>query len=207
MPTKLFWGLDDKKKDTILSSAIAEFSACGYKNASTNIIVKNCDISKGSLFKYFANKEELYFFILDIVTAELSEDLEQEKITLSKDFFQRVFEYSAMELSWYIQNPIKAKLIINAFTKDDSDIYHKTIKRYGVKELDIYNKLLEDVDFDRFRCDKEKAVNIIKWFLKGFNEDFLEHIQHDTNSLENLHNEYLHKINEYIVFLKTGLLK
>lgn len=112
-----------------------------------------------------------------------------------------------MELSWYIQNPIKAKLIINAFTKDDSDIYHKTIKRYGIKELDIYNKLLENVDFDSFRCDKEKAVNIIKWFLKGFNEDFLEPIQHNTNSLENFHSEYLRTINEYIVFLKTGLLK
>lgn len=207
MPTKLFWGLDDKKKNAILSSAIAEFSACGYQNASTNIIVKNSGISKGSLFKYFANKEALYFFILDMVTAELSESLEKERDMLSQDFFQRIFEYSAMELSWYIQNPTKAKLIISAFTKNDTEIYHKTIKKYGVKELDIYHNLLENVDFDCFCCDKKKAVNIMKWFLKGFNEDFLERIQSNNGSLESIHNEYLRTINEYMVFLKTGLLK
>ena len=60
MPTKVFNELDKSKQDKIIESAIKEFAEYGYEEGSTNRIVKDCGISKGSLFKYFENKEELY---------------------------------------------------------------------------------------------------------------------------------------------------
>ena len=65
MPNKLFFELDKQKQDRIISAAITEFATHGYENSSTNRIVKECAISKGSLFKYFENKEDLYFFLID----------------------------------------------------------------------------------------------------------------------------------------------
>lgn len=88
MPTKLFFELSQDKRKTIIDVAIAEFAIYGYANASTNSIVKKSGISKGSLFKYFENKEELYFFILDTVTTELNESIEQGADTLSSELFQ-----------------------------------------------------------------------------------------------------------------------
>lgn len=207
MPAKLFDGLNAEKKKAILSAALTEFAACGYKNASTNVIVKNSGISKGSLFKYFKNKEDLYFYLLDAAAAELTLYLEEKTAALSRDFFQRVLEYSSLELSWYIQNPEKGKLIISAFTKSDTELYQKTVKRYGAVELDLFYKTAQGIDPGLFCCDKEKAVNIIKWFLKGFNEDFLERIQNDKGSFEDVHSQYMRSISEYTELLKTGLLK
>ena len=85
MPTKLFFELQDDKQGKIISAGISEFASHGYSNASTNTMVKNCGISKGSLFKYFANKEELYFFILDIITEELIEHIELEVANFSSE--------------------------------------------------------------------------------------------------------------------------
>lgn len=206
MPTKLFFELSTDKKIRIMNVGISEFSYYGYENSSTNRIVKASGISKGSLFKYFPTKEDLYFFILDTVTTELTGTLEKEASALSTDLFQRVIEYSALEFSWYINNPEKAKLVIGAFTKRDTDIYQKTIERYGVIESDIYYKLLENIDLSNFRWDRQKTIDILKWVLKGFNEDFLQNIHKDNLSFESLHHEYVQNLTEHMEILKKGLL-
>lgn len=207
MPTKLFFELNRDKQIKILSAAISEFATHGYTNSSTNSIVKNCGISKGSLFKYFDNKEELYFYILDTVTAEFAESIGAQAVNLSQELFERIIEYSALEFSWYIQNPEKSKLIVSAFIKSDTKIYQKTVARYSTKELDMYCGLLKDVDFSNYRCDKQKAVEILKWVLKGFNDDFAESVQNESYSFEHLHDEYVRSLTGYIEILKSGFLK
>lgn len=207
MPTKLFFELNHDKRKKIIDTTISEFSNYGYENSSTNRIVKESGISKGSLFKYFPNKEDLYFYVLDNVTSELVESIEKNAHTLSPELFQRVIEYSALEFTWYIQNPEKSKLVVSAFTNSQTEIYQKTIKQYGIKELDIYYKLLEDVDFSNFRWDKEKVIDILKWFLKGFNEDFLNYISDKNYPFEYLHSEYVNRLAEYMKIIREGLLK
>lgn len=207
MPTKLFFELNHDKRKKIIDITISEFSNYGYENSSTNRIVKESGISKGSLFKYFPSKEDLYFYVLDSVTSELVESIEKNVHTLSPELFQRVIEYSALEFTWYIQNPEKSKLVVSAFTNSQTEIYQKTIKRYGINELNIYYKLLEDVDFSNFRWDKEKVIDILKWFLKGFNEDFLYDISNKNYPFEYLHSEYVNRLAGYMKIIREGLLK
>ncbi|MGN0250787.1 MAG: TetR/AcrR family transcriptional regulator [Oliverpabstia sp.] len=207
MPTKLFFELSTDKKAQIVCAGISEFSEFGYENSSTNRIVKKSGISKGSLFKYFPTKEDFYFFILDTVTTELTGALEKDAVALSTKLFQRVIEYSALEFSWYIKNPEKSRLVIGAFAKKDTEIYRKTVERYGIIESDIYYKLLENVDLSNFRGDRQKTVDILKWFLKGFNEDFLQHIQNNDSSFESLKHEYVQSLTEHMEILKNGLWK
>lgn len=205
MPAKLFFELSSDKQAKIMDAGISEFSNYGYENGSTNRIVKKAGISKGSLFKYFPNKEDLYFFILDSVTTELIESLEKKAAALPSELFQRIIEYSALEFSWYIQNPEKSKLVIGAFVKSDTEIYRKTVSRYGVKASDIYYRLLEDIDLSKFHWDKQKTIDILKWFLKGFNEEFLGHVQVERCSLKHLQKEYIRNLTEYMEILKKGL--
>lgn len=58
--TKLFERIPKEKRNRILKAAIEEFSNFGYDNANTNIIAKKADISVGSLYKYFDNKEDIF---------------------------------------------------------------------------------------------------------------------------------------------------
>ena len=57
--------LSEEKQQRILNAALKEFAQKGYKNASTNQIVKEADISKGLLFHYFKNKKQLFLFLYD----------------------------------------------------------------------------------------------------------------------------------------------
>lgn len=53
------------KQQRILDAAIAEFSAKGFIAANINVIAKNAGISIGSMYNYFASKEQLFLTIVD----------------------------------------------------------------------------------------------------------------------------------------------
>lgn len=207
MPTKLFFELDRNKQMKIISVGISEFATYGFSNSSTNRIVKQSEISKGSLFKYFQNKEEFFFFILDVVTTDLSENLDRATSNFSQELFQRVIDYATAEFSWYIHNPEKSRLIMIAFSPNDTEIYPKVLARYGKKEQEIYYKLLEDITVDNFRWDRKMTIDILKWFLKGFNEDFIRNVKMEQHDFERIKNDYVKSLAAHMDMLKNGLLK
>ncbi len=208
MPTPLFLGLNTEKQQNIFTAGLSEFADYGYENSSTNRIVQKAGISKGSLFKYFPTKEDFYFFVLDEITSELISSLKENINTLSPDLFQRIIEYSVLEFSWYILYPEKYKMITRAFTKNDTDIYRKTLLKYGNREQDIYYWFLQDIDTAQFRWDRQKTIDIIKWLLKGFKDDFLTRIQkQDYSNLEIIEKEYVKDLSAYLEILKAGIVK
>lgn len=208
MPTSLFLELNPEKQQKIFTAGVSEFAQYGYENSSTNRIVKKAGISKGSLFKYFPRKEDFYFYILDQVTSELISSLEEKENTLSTDLFQRITEYSVLEFSWYILHPEKAKLIVKAFTKSDTPIYRKTLLKYGDRQQEIFDWFLENIDTAQFPWDREKITDVLRWFLKGFNEGFLPQIQMSPDTdFEKLKMEYVKNLSEYLEMLKAGIAK
>lgn len=198
MPAKVFFELENEKKKKIMDTGIAEFAKYGYADSSTNRIVKEAGISKGSLFKYFPNKEEFYFYILDCVTQELVTDLEKETKDLPQELWERVIRYSELEFIWYMKHPDEYRLIVTAFAKKDTEIYQKTEERYGRKGQDIYYKLMKGVD--------PKTADILKWFLKGFHEDFITRVQRQNkDEINRIQNEYVKELKEYIAVLQKGI--
>lgn len=58
--------ISTERQEKILKVAISEFANKGYIGANINQIAKNAGISIGSLYSYFASKEDLFLSIIDI---------------------------------------------------------------------------------------------------------------------------------------------
>ena len=207
MPTNQFLNLEAEKQNRIIQAAITEFAQNTYVNASTNRIVKACGISKGSLFKYFTDKEDLYFFLLDTVMWEMLRDIESDVENLSTELFQRIIDYSALEISWYIKNPDKGRLIMSAVTEKDEEICSRMAERYGVRGENIYYELLADIEGKNLKIAKEKIAELLKWVLEGFNETFLKKADIKKESFEQLKENYIQELSNYIEILKTGFIE
>lgn len=205
MPMKLFTELDSEKQERILDAALKEFAEYGYENGSTNRIVKNCGISKGSLFKYFENKEDLYFYLIDTVSAEMAEETRVDIGKLSKDLYERVIEYSVTEISWYVTNPVKGRFMIGIASETGSDIGRKIIERYGEKSTDIYETLLKGVDMSGLHNSRKEITDILRWVLMGFNNSFLMSIAGSSDDIETLKKSYLKQLKTHLKVLKSGL--
>ena len=206
MPKKLFHELVMEKREKITAAALAEFSQYGFTDSSTNRIVKEAEISKGSLFKYFENKEDLYFYLLDGVVADLMEDMKQGAAGLSKDLFQRAIQYSQMEFDWHIKNPRKYRLIKRAFEDDGSLIYRKTLERYHSAGDSYYYSLFEGINTKVLNWSRDKILDVLKWFLKGFNEEFLKDLDFNED-MDNMKKAYLKRLKDYTRILKHGFYK
>ena len=60
-----FDNISEERRSRILDIAITEFAGKGYNAANINDIAKQAEISIGSMYSYFASKEDLFLTIVD----------------------------------------------------------------------------------------------------------------------------------------------
>lgn len=60
-----FEKISDEKRVRILHVATMEFAEKGFSAANINVIAKNAGISIGSMYNYFASKEDLFLTVFD----------------------------------------------------------------------------------------------------------------------------------------------
>jgi AcrR family transcriptional regulator len=70
MPKQTFFNLPDEKREVIINAAIDEFAEYGLENASTNRIVANSGISKGSFYQYFSDKQDVFDYLVTLLGEE-----------------------------------------------------------------------------------------------------------------------------------------
>ena len=67
MPKQTFFNLPEDKRNALTDIAIDEFGTHDYATASISRIVAKAGIAKGSLYQYFEDKKDLFFYLLDLV--------------------------------------------------------------------------------------------------------------------------------------------
>jgi len=78
MPKQTFFNLPPEKRETIMNAAIDEFADYGLENASTNRIVKNSGIAKGSFYQYFEDKQDVFMHMLEVIEQQELEFFKNE---------------------------------------------------------------------------------------------------------------------------------
>lgn len=103
MPKDLFFEINEEKKNRILEAAIKEFSNKKYAEASINQIIKESDISRGSFYQYFEDKDDLYFYIINTVVNETAYAFLKEFVASQPDnifsVYEALFTYNLQLLS------------------------------------------------------------------------------------------------------------
>lgn len=98
MPTDTFFNLPEAKRHRLVEIAIEEFAANDYESASISRIVERAGIAKGSVYQYFADKQELYQYLLGLAAEE------------KKRFFQRYPLEPDADLFAYLRHLFQAGL-------------------------------------------------------------------------------------------------
>jgi TetR/AcrR family transcriptional regulator len=194
-----FYGIDAAKQERIINAALKEFARSGYEKASTNEIVREADISKGSLFHYFNNKKELYLFLLDYVATVI--DMIYEEVDWDEtDLFERMKQLGAVKFRVYQQHP-HAFDFLNAASKETSSEVKADIEKMSNEAISVgMEKSFKNIDFTKFRddMDLEKMLNIISLTVLGLAEQQRKKI----TSFEAFEPEVLDVFDDYFTLLK-----
>jgi Transcriptional regulator len=165
-----FLNLEPEKRERILNAAINEFAQKGFKNASTNEIVKEAGISKGLLFHYFKNKKQLYLFLYDYLMEIMKEEYFQKLWIDEKDFLEKMRMASLQKLELFRKYPLIFKFFLTAYSETDGEVRNEVADR-NQKLLEAnLPRVYDNVDLSNVRegIDHQKAINLIIWSLEGY---------------------------------------
>ncbi|MDF2616281.1 MAG: TetR family transcriptional regulator [Sedimentibacter sp.] len=199
-----FYTLEPEKQTRIINAALKEFAKNGYESASTNEIIKDADISKGSLFNYFKSKKELYFYLIDYV-AEIIENMYDEIDLNETDFFERIKDVGIIKFNIMKKVP-QAFDFINALGKEQSaDVISEIKSKSTIIIENGMTRIYKNIDFSKFRddIDIDKTLNIINWTMLSFSEQQ----RNSLNSFEDIGIEILGEWDDYFDIMKRCFYK
>ncbi|ANU09136.1 TetR family transcriptional regulator [Planococcus antarcticus DSM 14505] len=200
-----FENLDPKKQQKILDSALMEFAENGYGKASTNRIVKQAGIGKGMLFYYFKNKKDLYEYLIEyslnfIITEYLSlVDINET------DFIKRLKGAAQLKMKAQVENEHVFNFMGTVMLTKDLELPPHLQKRYEELQMQGYALLYGGIDKTLFRkgLDVDKAFNLIRWGVDGYQQDLLQRLQ--GQKMSDLDFEpYWDEFYEYLDILKKS---
>lgn len=201
-----FETLPNIKKDIILKVCIEEFAEYGFENASTNRMVKNIGMSKGSLFKYFNTKEELYIYIIDYAVSSITKSVTENTNKLPIDFFERLYMLAEMEFDIYVEKPLYYRLLKGAFSVK-SHISQKLVKKYALQSNGFFDYIFRKAEINNTKYPMDHIINLIKWVLEGYNDVCMNSNLNKEVHVDKLKSDYLSGIQMYITMIRNGIDK
>jgi AcrR family transcriptional regulator len=158
-----------QKKKFILDKAREVFMEKGYKRVTMKDIVEACDISRGGLYLYFADTNQIFLEVLkadseeadDIFSGSITEDATAADILLlflqeqKKELLRKKNNLTQATYEFYFENKLGRK--------------DNVMKKQFDSAARIIEKLLETgVENDEFYCDNcEEAARNIMFLLEG----------------------------------------
>ncbi|MDF1507953.1 TetR/AcrR family transcriptional regulator [Robertmurraya sp. DFI.2.37] len=204
MSYSIFHSLKSEKQVKIINAAMKQFVLSGYDKASTNEIVKEAQISKGSLFNYFYNKKELYVYLLehalkiiDIIFAEVDVN--------ERDLFKRISQIGLIKLKIQQKYPLVFDFLKSARLEQSLEVKNDVEQRLGNILDNALDRVYDNIDYSKFRddIDPEKALHILNWTMLGFAEVQLKKIE----TFENVGLELMNEWDSYKDILRRSFYK
>lgn len=195
-----FFDVKKEKQDNIINAALKVFSVKGYKDASTDVIVKEAGISKGLLFHYFTSKQGLFDFVCDYSAKYMTLELTRSVKKTTKDFFEIMTQISEGRIRVMKHYPYMHQFLRNIRHETDPEALE--VLGQSIEDMDTtYKNLYSQIDADMLVEPDAlyKLINLLDWSNDGFLRDNFD----DNTDPDILYEEYA----EYLTLLRTHFYK
>lgn len=206
MPKDTFFNLPETKKDRIVDAALEEFSAHSYHKARVTAIAKKASIAMGSFYQYFADKKDLFKYIIDQSVNKKLEYINRDIIENKEKytFFEILRETYLSGIRFAKDNP--RLVTIGNYILNNKELQKEIWKDQEDKSIKFFQRLLKD-GIKKGELNPEIDVNLISQLLLGLNYTLSDIIYKDGKiDPDNLKNE-MEIIDKMLYFIKNGIKK
>src|SRR3972149_3491508 len=100
-----------RREEEILEAAAIFFSECGYSQADTQTLADRLGVGKGTIYRYFPSKRELYLAAADRSMQQLHE-IVTDAIVGIEDPFDKIIKAIQAYLNFFLDRPEVVELLI-----------------------------------------------------------------------------------------------
>lgn len=131
--------------DALFETAVAEFCAQGYQQASINTILQKAGMSKGQFYYHFGNKEGLYLALIEVLIARKVAFM--QSVMQPADFQQDIFgilKTQTMYAMAFAREYPAIDQFANSFLKEKgTPIYEKAMAIHNFEENQMLHGMIE----------------------------------------------------------------
>lgn len=192
-----------QSRQKIMDAAIQEFGHKSYGEASLNTICDTGNLSKGIIYHYFADKDELYLACVKECFDELTSFLNRDDYDFT-DFQKGINNYLSARYQFFQHYPHYSHLFFSTFLQPPTHLI-KQIKElrkdFDVQNTRYYETALAHITL-RENVTKEEAMEYFFIFQEMFNGYFQSKAYENTdfNSLIKDHEMKLSKLLNLMLF-------
>lgn len=164
------------RRRQILHSARRVFSEKGYHAASVEDIIKAAGVSRGTFYKHFKSKREVFGELVDGLTKALDMNIRRvDTSTNAPSVTEQMFENAKRILSILINNLDLTKILLKSATGIDPDFDRRLGEFYDsiLALIQLSLKHGREMGIIRRECDEEVASYAILGSVKQAMEVFL----------------------------------
>ena len=194
-------------KDKILKAAISEFGTKKFESASLNNICSDNNISKGLIYHYFKNKDELFLSCVKSCYDELVEYLSINSYN-NNDFQNNMKKYIDLRYKFFKDNPNYSHIFFTTILQPPSHLKEQ------IKEL---RKEFDEFNINRYKMDlsnltlrddvsEDEAIEYFYIFQEMFNGYFQSKAYENTD-FESLIEAHEMKLSKILNIMLYGIAK
>ena len=197
--------VDNNKVYRIVNSAFKIFSKNDFEKASTALVVKDAKISRGLLYHYFTNKQELFEYLQYFAYHIISESMAREIDWESDDIFDRLSKSMKVKLELIKEYPhvfsffnrYPHLMTADNVKKYQEDEHIQTRQNFYSYNVD-HSKIKDNIDFNLL-------LSVSRLTIKGVLNYNIDNHNFETEELNV--DEIMNEINKYIEFLRKTFYK
>ncbi len=185
----------------IIKTSFEVFALNDYNKASTNMIVQKAGVSRGILYHYFKDKEELFDYLNYYSLQKSFKEINEYIDWVNNDLIKRISELTKYRLDVIAQYP---------FMIEFGEKYRNLVFKYAdVEALREWREKFyaHNIDYKMFKdeLDLDKVLHILKWTYRGLYKGLLE--KPETIISESMIIDLKESCNSYYELLASSFYK
>lgn len=167
MSRQAFEKLSEEERGRIISACVREFAHQGYSAASTNNIVKQLGIPKGSLFYWFGSKDGLYLYLVDMAMKRFVAVFADAARSWPDEILARFRILIESSLTFLEQNPDHYRLVMTFMDGEARHLLGPYMKEHWDEGMSVWANWFSGVETADFRAPPEEVDRLLMWVLAG----------------------------------------
>jgi len=165
--------MNEEKKNLLINSALEEFSLRGYNRSSLNTILKHANVSKGSFYHYFKNKEDFFNNLSSYCIQIVVDKLNKEEVLKERDYIKRFQTQAEHKIEVSNTLPHLFGFLGVYYKSIPHEEYMKKVEK--VSNNFMYKFLYENIDYSLFREDLDN--DLVLRVITKYNSQILQEIE------------------------------
>lgn len=158
MPLKTFFNLPKERQKEIINICFKEFAQNDYESASLSRVISNLGLAKGSFYRYFENKRELYFYLVDYAGKLIYSSFAKHLNGAEKGFFDSWAAYFLSLSEIEKDYPMIMRFRLKTASEKSNEVIQDDRSELRINKIDYIRKVLlayqekgelrDDIDID-----------------------------------------------------------